>query len=326
MFHHTTAGNAAHPSGDPNLMAALANYSRFMEWMHRDPIIGGGFTKKNLSWQQPKRRPWWFGLLEMELLTLEPTLHDDVRLVKQAQHHGRTRAENYGPDATASLICFLVDKYKKKTQVFNTVANGIRASMLWPTPNWDAVWDQNGIEQWVKKWQQSGQSQNQFQSVNTSFGPVMVGPAGPEVRGAPEYRDPFAKAVCAFVQNHFPYAEEVFGVELIRTPLKILWDFCYAPYVASCDCDDLTCITNLLLESMGIPTAVMLAGDSGGGPKYHVYSIYQSDPRTDTWKVCDASSPTPFVEMKHGGNFKRYRTNNPEDWMPIVQEIMARSR
>jgi len=323
VFHpNNTTG---HPSQDPSILSALQNYSRFQAWLQRDPFVGGGFTRNSFNWAEPKRKPWWFGLLELEMLTLEPQLHDDVRLVKISQNHGYTTARNYGPEATASLICFLADRYKKRTRLFHYLANAIRANMLFPTNTWDQVWNKNLIEKSVLDWQKSGRSNQSQQKVDTPFGPVVMGPSGPEVRGAAEYRDPFARAVASFVQHTFPYSEEVYNVEWIRTPLKQLWDACYLPYVVSSDCDDLTLMTNLLLECLGIPTAVMLAGDPGGGPKYHVYSVYESDPRNGTWKVCDTSSPTPFREMNHGGNYTRFRTNNPEDWMPIVYKILQES-
>lgn len=316
MFHPLE-----HPSNDPGILAALQNYSKFQDWLSRDPMVGGGFTRNSFAWAEPKRKPWWFGLLELEMLTLEPKLHDDVRLVKLSQNYGWTTAKNFGPEATASLICFLTDRYKKKTRLFHYLGNAIRANMLYPTNTWDVVWSKNLIDKAINNWQKNGNSEQPFQKVDTPFGPVIMGPAGPEVRGAAQYRDPFARAVASFVQHTFPYAEEVTNVEWIRTPLRQLWDACYLPFVVSSDCDDLALMTNLLLECLGIPTAVKLAGDPQGGPKYHVYSVYQSDPASDRWSVCDTSSPTPFREMNCGNNYQLFRTNNPQDWMPIVHNI-----
>ena len=72
------------------------------------------------------------------------------------------------------------------------------------------------------------------------------------------------EAVYSFVRDHIRYTKDVWGIETLATPDKVL-----AMRVG--DCDDMTVLLSAMLESIGYPTRFVIEGYQDGAGWEHVY-------------------------------------------------------
>jgi len=72
------------------------------------------------------------------------------------------------------------------------------------------------------------------------------------------------EAIYSFVRDHIRYTKDVWGIETLATPDKVL-----AARVG--DCDDMTVLLSAMLESVGYPTRFVIEGYQDGAGWEHVY-------------------------------------------------------
>jgi len=100
-------------------------------------------------------------------------------------------------------------------------------------------------------------------------------------------------AIFTYVRDYIRYVQDVNGVETLCDPAITLQR-------RLGDCDDQTMLLCALLESVGYPTRLVLAGYTPGGDFEHVYcQVWTTDPDTGmpVWANCDPTESIPFGSM-----------------------------
>lgn len=93
-------------------------------------------------------------------------------------------------------------------------------------------------------------------------------------------------ALFRWVQRNIRYTRDIFRVELLHTPRRML-------ELRAGDCDDMTILLGSMLMSTGHPVRLALTGFRANRP--HVYShIYPEVQVHGRWVACDATMPHPL--------------------------------
>ena len=93
-------------------------------------------------------------------------------------------------------------------------------------------------------------------------------------------------ALFRWVQRNIRYTRDIFRVELLHTPRRML-------ELRAGDCDDMTILLGSMLLSTGHPVRLALTGFRLQRP--HVYThIYPEVQANDRWIACDATMPHPL--------------------------------
>lgn len=93
-------------------------------------------------------------------------------------------------------------------------------------------------------------------------------------------------ALFQWVQRNIRYTRDIFRVELLHTPRRML-------ELRAGDCDDMTILLGSMLLSTGHPVRLALTGFRPGRP--HVYSHIYPEVQVDgRWIACDATMPHPL--------------------------------
>lgn len=115
--------------------------------------------------------------------------------------------------------------------------------------------------------------------------PCVVGFARRLVQGITESNAVEAQfsAVGTFILDSFTYQADPRGAEYVRSPIRMLSEYCKNGYARG-DCDDITLLAASLLNALGIPVRILAVKLDPAGPYNHV--LIQANIR-GTWRWLD---------------------------------------